>query len=124
MEDIPVESGETGRTATLTLAKTASLPRQIQPQWPTLQGGSIVSDYLTNLDIVSFQTSSPSAFINRFWLRALFCFVCVTHPFLRLSFILYICFYPLFVVCSTALLCNRAGNVLNCLLSFFLVCRH
>ena len=41
-------------------SKTASLPRQLQPpsssspQWPTLmQGGSIVSDYLNNLNIVS-----------------------------------------------------------------------
>ena len=42
--------------------KTGSLPRSISgvsvssstsPQWPTLQAGSIVSDYITNLDIVS-----------------------------------------------------------------------
>ena len=48
----------------LPLAKTASLPRSVQPQWPTLQGGSIVSDYLTNLDIVSLTSSSNlSAFL-------------------------------------------------------------
>ena len=42
-------------TAALSVAaKTASLPRHsMSPQWPTLQGGSIVSDYLTHLDTVS-----------------------------------------------------------------------
>ncbi|XP_046652205.1 rho GTPase-activating protein 12-like isoform X3 [Daphnia pulicaria] len=53
VEDIAVEnvSAEASRVTLLAPAKTASLPRNIQPQWPNLQGGSIVSDYLKNLDI-------------------------------------------------------------------------
>ncbi|XP_046654512.1 rho GTPase-activating protein 12-like isoform X3 [Daphnia pulicaria] len=53
LDNIAVEnvSGETSRVTFLAPSKTASLPRNIQPQWPNLQGGSIVSDYLKNLDI-------------------------------------------------------------------------
>ncbi|XP_032794674.2 rho GTPase-activating protein 12 isoform X3 [Daphnia magna] len=53
VEDIAVEnmSGEASRVTLLAPSKTASLPRNIQPQWPNLHGGSIVSDYLTNFDI-------------------------------------------------------------------------
>ncbi|XP_057379603.1 rho GTPase-activating protein 12-like isoform X2 [Daphnia carinata] len=43
VEDIAVEnvSGETSRVTLLAPSKTASLPRNVQPQWPNLQGGSI-----------------------------------------------------------------------------------
>ena len=61
----PISYHHPPHQAVMTMAsKTASLPRQLQPQisptspstpqWPTLmQGGSIVSDYLNNLHIVS-----------------------------------------------------------------------
>lgn len=54
VEDIPLENSEIA-------AKTASLPRNT-PQWPNLHGGSIVSDYLTNLDIVSFMDFVSSSY--------------------------------------------------------------
>jgi len=65
VEDVPIENREgAGQTVlhpvlpasvTQSVSKTASLPRHssMSPQWPTLQGGSIVSDYLKNLHIVS-----------------------------------------------------------------------
>jgi hypothetical protein len=57
-------------------SKTASLPRQMQPpsssnpQWTTLmQGGSIVSDYLNNLHIVSLSLNSSSSLSVRLPVR-------------------------------------------------------
>ena len=67
VEDIPVETRES------LMAKTASLPRNI-PQWPTLQAGSIVSDYLTNLDIVSLHILLFCSFYS---LSACHVFCCV-----------------------------------------------
>lgn len=63
VEDIAVENAEASRVTIMAPVKTASLPRNTQPQWPTLQGGSIVSDYLTNLDIVSLTSSDSFRFI-------------------------------------------------------------
>jgi len=66
VEDVAVEEGglvagvAVAGVRTMTPMKTASLPRRIDivygteaPQWPTLQAGSIVSDYISNLHIVS-----------------------------------------------------------------------
>ena len=66
VEDVAVEAGglvagvAVAGVRTMTPMKTASLPRRIDivygteaPQWPTLQAGSIVSDYISNLHIVS-----------------------------------------------------------------------
>lgn len=46
-------SGTSGGMGGGLAAKSASLQRNVQPQWPSLHGGSIVSGYLDTLDIVS-----------------------------------------------------------------------
>lgn len=65
MEDVAVEAGQVevvgvAAVRSMSSMKACSLPRRIDglyesvgPQWPTLQAGSIVSDYINNLHIVS-----------------------------------------------------------------------
>lgn len=65
VEDIAVENAEASRVTIMAPAKTASLPRNTQPQWPNLHGGSIVSGYLTNLDIVSLTSSDSFRFFPK-----------------------------------------------------------
>ena len=83
VEDVAVAGGQAGEVGapnerSLLALKACSLPRRIDglndtagPQWPTLQAGSIVSDYINNLDIVSHLVSI-SVFVSSLW-RPLSC---------------------------------------------------
>lgn len=60
MEAGQVEVVGVAAVRSMSSMKACSLPRRIDglyesvgPQWPTLQAGSIVSDYINNLHIVS-----------------------------------------------------------------------